>query len=123
MTDNELTHRITGAAIEAHKNLGPRLLESTYEECLAHELLPRNLRWERQKPFPVVYKQTKVEYGFRIDLLVECKIVVEFKSVAGFAPIHEAIVQTYLRLSGRRLGLRINFNVPTLNDGLRRTML
>src|ERR1700687_3765998 len=100
MTDNELTHAIIGAAIEVHKNLGPGLLESTYEECLSHELSLRNLRFERQKPIPVVYKQTKLECGYRIDLLVESKVVVELKSVEGFALIHEAIVLTYLRLAG-----------------------
>jgi GxxExxY protein len=123
MTDNELTHAIIGAAIEVHKNLGPGLLESTYEECLSHELSLRNLRFERQKPIPVVYKQTKLECGYRIDLLVESKVVVELKSVEGFAPIHEAIVLTYLRLAGHRLGLLINFNVPTLKDGIRRFVL
>src|ERR1700730_17507686 len=123
MTDNELTHAIIGAAIEVHKNLGPGLLESTYEECLSHELSLRNLRFERQKPIPVVYKQTKLECGYRIDLLIESKVVVELKSVEGFAPIHEAIVLTYLRLAGHRLGLLINFNVPTLKDGIRRFVL
>ena len=123
MTDNELTHAIIGAAIEVHKNLGPGLLESTYEECLSHELSLRNLRFERQKPILVVYKQTKLECGYRIDLLVESKVVVELKSVEGFAPIHEAIVLTYLRLAGHRLGLLINFNVPTLKDGIRRFVL
>ncbi len=123
MTDNELTHAIIGAAIEVHKNLGPGLLESTYEECLSHELLLRNLRFERQKPIPVVYKQTKLECGYRIDLLVESKIVVELISVEGFAPIHEAIVLTYLRHSGHKIGLLINFNVPTLRDGIRQFIL
>jgi GxxExxY protein len=123
MTVNELTHAIIGAAIEVHKNLGPGLLESTYEACLSHELLLRNLRFERQKSIPVVYKQTKLECGYRIDLLVESKIVVELKSVEGFAPIHEAIVLTYLRLSGHKIGLLINFNVPTLRDGIRRFIL
>jgi GxxExxY protein len=123
MTDNELTHAIIGAAIEVHKNLGPGLLESTYEEYLSHELSLRNLRFERQKPIPVVYKQTKLECGYRIDLLVESKVVVELKSVEGFAPIHEAIVLTYLRLAGQRLGLLIHFNVPTLKDGIRRFVL
>ena len=123
MTDNEITHAIIDAAMEVHKHLGPGLLESTYEACLAHELLLRNLRIERQKPIPVVYKQSKLECGYRIDLLVEGKIVVELKSVEGFAPIHEAIVLTYLRLSGHKLGLLINFNVATLKEGIRRFIL
>jgi len=120
MTDNEITHEIIGAAIAVHKELGPALLKSAYEECLAHELQLRNLRVERQRGLPVVYKQAKLECGYRIDLLVEGRIVVELKSIEGFAPIHEAIMLTYLRLSGHRLGLLINFNVRVLKDGIRR---
>ncbi len=123
MNDNEITHEIIGAAIEVHKHLGPGLLESAYEECLAHELQLRNLRVERQKAVPVVYKETKLECGYRIDLLVAGKIVVELKSVEALAPIHEAIILTYLRLSGHRLGLLINFNVNALKDGVRRFIL
>jgi GxxExxY protein len=96
------------------------LLESAYEECLAHELQLRKLRVERQKAVPVVYKETKLECGYRIDLLVEGRIVVELKSVEGLAPIHEAIVLTYLRMSDHRVGLLINFNVSVLKDGIRR---
>jgi GxxExxY protein len=120
MTDNEITHEIIGAAIEVHKHLGPGLLESAYEECLFHELQLRNLRVERQKAVPVVYKQTKLECGYRLDLLVEGRIVVELKSVDGLGPIHEAIILTYLRMSGHKLGLLINFNVSVLKDGIRR---
>jgi GxxExxY protein len=120
MTDNEITHEIIGAAIEVHKYLGPGLLESAYEECLAHELHLRNLRVERQKPVPVVYKETKLECGYRLDLPVEGRVVVELKSVEGLGPIHEAIILTYLRMSGHRLGLLINFNVSVLKDGVRR---
>jgi GxxExxY protein len=120
MTDNEITHQIIGAAMEVHKHLGPGLLESPYEECLAHELRLRNFRVERQKPVPVVYKQTKLECGYRLDLLVEGRIVVELKSVEGLGPIHEAIILTYLRMSGHKLGLLINFNVSVLKDGVRR---
>ena len=120
MTDTEITHAIIGAAIEVHKHLGPGLLESAYEECLAHELHLRNLRVERQKAVPVVYKQTKLECGYRIDLLVESRIVVELKSIEGLGPIHEAIILTYLRMSGHKLGLLINFNVSVLKDGVRR---
>jgi GxxExxY protein len=123
MTDNEITHAIIGAAIEVHEYLGPGLLESAYEECLFHELLLRNLRIERQKPITVVYKETKLECGYRIDLLVEDKIVVELKSVEGLAPIHDAIVLRYLRLSGHKLDLLINFNVATLKEGIRRLIL
>jgi GxxExxY protein len=123
MTDNEITREIIGAAIEVHKQLGPGLLESAYEECLAHELQLRNLTVERQKPVPVVYKQTKLECGYRIDLLIEGRIVVELKSVDGLAPIHDAIILTYLRLSGHRLGLLINFNVSVLKNGIGRFIL
>jgi len=120
MTDNEITHEIIGAAIEVHKHLGPGLLESAYEECLFHELQLRNLRVERQKAVPVVYKQTKLECGYRLDLLIEGRVVVELKSVEGLGPIHEAIILTYLRMSGHTLGLLINFNVSVLKDGVRR---
>lgn len=120
MTDNNITHEIIGAAIEVHKRLGPGLLESAYEVCLAHELSLRNLRVDRQVPVPVVYRETKLECGYRIDLLVEGRIVVELKSIESFAPIHEAVILTYLRLSGHKLGLLINFNVAILKDGVRR---
>lgn len=123
MTDNEITHEIIGAAIEVHKHLGPGLLESAYEECLSHELELRKLKVERQKPVPVVYKQTKLECGYRIDLLVEGRIVVELKSIEAIARIREAIILTYLRLSDHHLGLLINSNVPTLKDGIRRFIL
>ena len=120
MTDNDITHEIIGAAIEVHKRLGPGLLESAYEECFAHELRLRNLKVDRQVGVPVVYKETKLECGYRLDLLVEGRIVVELKSVESIAPIHEAIILTYLRLSGHKIGLLINFNVTALKDGVRR---
>jgi GxxExxY protein len=120
MTDNDITHGIIGAAIEVHKRLGPGLLESAYEECLAHELSLRNLRVDRQVGVPIVYRETKLECGYRIDLLIESRIVVELKSVESLAPIHEAIILTYLRLSGHKIGLLINFNVAILKDGVRR---
>jgi GxxExxY protein len=120
MTDNDITHEIIGAAMEVHKRLGPGLLESAYEECFAHELRLRNLKVDRQVGVPVVYKETKLECGYRIDLLVEGRIVVELKSVESIAPIHEAIILTYLRLSGHKIGLLINFNVAVLKDGVRR---
>ncbi len=119
MPDNELTHAIIGAAIEVHRQLGPGLLESAYEECLAREFVLRGIAFERQKPAPVVYKDVKLECGYRMDFLVAGRIVVELKAVEALAPIHEAIVLTYLRLSGSELGLLINFNVPMLKDGIR----
>jgi len=120
MTDNEITHEIIRAAMEVHKRLGPGLLESAYEECLSHELRLRNLKVEQQLGVPVVYKEVKLECGYRLDLLVEGRVVVELKSIVGLAPIHEAIILTYLRLSGHKIGLLINFNVTVLKDGVRR---
>jgi len=123
MTDIEITHQIIGAAIEVHKQLGPGLLESAYEECLTHELVLRNLKVDRQKPIPLIYKDAKLDCGYRLDLLVEGRIVAELKSIEALRPIHEAIILTYLRLSGHRLGLLINFNVAVLKDGVRRFVI
>jgi GxxExxY protein len=123
MTDNEITHEIIGAAIEVHKLLGPGLLESAYEACLCHEFATRKISFQKQKPIPLVYKEIKLDCGFRLDLLVEKRIVVELKSVDALAPIHEAIMLTYLRLSGHTLDLLINFNVSILKDGIRRFIM
>jgi GxxExxY protein len=123
MPDNDLTHAIIGAAIEVHKLLGPGLLESAYEECLAREFSLRGIRFERQKGVPVVYKDVKLDCGYRMDFLIDGNVVVELKSIESLAPVHEAIVLTYLRLSGCRLGLLINFNVPMLKEGIRRFAL
>ncbi|MGA9571553.1 MAG: GxxExxY protein [Candidatus Acidiferrales bacterium] len=120
MDNNSLTGAIIGAAIEVHKLLGPGLLESTYEECLAREFELRGIHYDRQKAVPVVYKDVKLDCGYRIDLVVEGQVVVELKTVESLAKIHEAIVLTYLRLSGCRIGLLINFNVLTLKQGIRR---
>ncbi|MGB2590565.1 MAG: GxxExxY protein [Candidatus Acidiferrum sp.] len=123
MLDSQITHEIIGAAIEVHRLLGPGLLESAYEECLARELLLRNVRFERQKPIPLVYKDVRLDCGYRIDLFVESSVVVELKSIEALAAIHEAIILTYIRLSGCRLGLLINFNVTVLKDGIRRYII
>ena len=120
MRDLELTRAIKGAAIEVHRVLGPGLLESAYEECLCRELTLKALRYERQKPVPVVYKDLKLECGYRLDLLVESRIIVELKAIEQIGPIHEAVVLTYLKLSGKSVGLLINFHVPVLKDGIRR---
>ena len=120
MDDAQLTHEIIGAAIEVHRVLGPGLLESAYEECLARELGLREIPFERQKPLPLVYKDVKLECGYRIDLLIDGRVVVELKAIDALAPIHDAIVLTYLRLSGCKIGLLINFNAVVLKDGLRR---
>jgi GxxExxY protein len=123
MPDNGLTQAIIGAAIEVHRLLGPGLLESAYEECFCHELHLRKLNFERQRPIPVVYKAVKLESGYRLDLLVEAKVIVELKSVEALGPLHEAIILTYMRLSDHHLGLLINFNVSMLKDGIRRYIL
>lgn len=123
MADNSLTSLIIGAAIEVHKTLGPGLLESAYEECLAREFVLRTIPFERQKPLPVVYKDVKLECGYRLDFLVGDGVIVELKAIESIAPVHEAIVLTYLRLSGCKLGLLINFNVAILKDGIRRYVL
>jgi len=123
MTDNEITHEIIGAAIEVHKLLGPGLLESAYEACLCHELAIRKISFQKQKPVPLVYKEIKLACGFRLDLLVEERVVVKLKSVDALGPIHEAIMLTYLRLSGHNLGLLISFNVSILKEGIRRFIM
>jgi GxxExxY protein len=120
MNSTDLTHRIIGAAIEVHRQLGPGLLESAYEECLCRELQLRHIKFDRQKPIPIVYKDVKLQCVYRIDILVEGSIVLELKSIEQLSPIHEAVVLTYLKLSGNTLGLLINFHVPVLKDGIRR---
>ena len=111
---NDLTERIIAAAIAVHHELGPGLLESAYEACLAHELHERNMLVERQKPLPLVYKSLRLECGYRIDLLVEHEVVVEVKSIERFEPVHGAQLVTYLRQSTCKVGLLINFNVKWL---------
>lgn len=118
-----LTEQIIGAAIEVHRTLGPGLLESTYAACLAHELTARGLDVAREVALPVLYKATRIDAGFRIDMVVAQAVVVELKAVEKLLPIHEAQLHTYLRLSGLRVGLLINFNVRVLEDGLVRRVL
>ncbi|MBI2191312.1 MAG: GxxExxY protein [Planctomycetes bacterium] len=120
---NKITETIIGAAIEVHKALGPGLLESAYEECLCRELSLREISFDRQKPLPIEYKGTKLDCGYRLDLLVAGAVVVEIKSVSAIEPIHEAQLLTYLKLGGWKLGLLINFNVPVPKDGIRRRIL
>lgn len=121
--EKELTDKIIGAAIEVHRELGPGLLESTYQTCLARELSLRNISFEQEAPLPVEYKGVRVECGYRLDFVVDRKVVVELKAVDAIHPVHEAQLLTYLKLSGCRVGLLINFNVPALKDGLRRRIL
>ena len=117
---NALSKRIIGAAIEVHRKLGPGLLESTYAACLCRELELRNISFESQKPLPLEYKGVRLDCGYRLDLLVAGQVVVEIKSVEALAPIHEAQLLTYLRLTGVKIGLLINFNVVVLKSGIRR---
>lgn len=123
MQFEQITKEIIGAAIEVHKALGPGLLESAYEECLAYELIQKGLKVERQKPVPVIYKEIKLDYGYRIDLLVEDSVIVELKSIEAFAPIHEAQILTYMKFAEKKVGLLINFNVTVLKNGLKRYVL
>jgi len=123
MENEALTEKIIGAAIEVHRELGPGLLESAYEAALAYELYLREIRFERQKEMPVRYKGFLIEEGYRLDLLVENQVVVELKAVTEMHPIFEAQLITYLRLSGHRVGLIVNFNVPRLKDGLIRRIV
>ena len=115
-----LTEQIIGAAIEVHRTLGPGLLESAYEECLCVELGLRDIRFRSQVELPVVYKEHRVDGGYRLDLVVEDSVVVEIKAVERLLPLHEAQLLTYLRLSGMATGLLLNFNDPVLKDGIRR---
>ena len=117
---NELSSQIIGSAIEIHKALGPGLLESAYEQCLSHELGLRQICFEPQKPLPVCYKDIELDCGYRLDILVEGRIIVELKSVERIEPIHHAQLLTYLRLSNLKLGLLLNFNVPVMKDGINR---
>lgn len=121
--EDKLSNQIIGAAIEVHKQLGPGLLESAYEECLAYELSLRQLCVERQKPVAIAYKELQLECGFRVDLLVEDLVVVELKAVQQIVPVHEAQLLTYLKLTGCKLGLLLNFNVPLLRQGIKRMAL
>ena len=115
---NQLSSKIIGAAIEVHKALGPGLLESAYEECLCHELNENNLSFERQKALPVVYKRKRLNCGYKLDIVIENTIILELKACDQIEPIHKAQLLTYLRLSGLKLGLLLNFNVPVMRDGI-----
>ncbi|MCB0468543.1 MAG: GxxExxY protein [Aequorivita sp.] len=120
MTENEISSKIIGASIEVHKQLGPGLLESTYEICLGHELKLMGLEVKQQVPLPVIYKDVKLNAGYRIDMIVENKVIIEIKSVDALAPIHTAQILTYLKLKDLKLGLLINFNEIKVIDGLKR---
>lgn len=120
---SELTQRIIGACIEVHSALGPGLLESAYQTCLALELEHRGLPFERERSIPVIYRDKQVDSAYRIDLIVDDAVIVEAKSVAQLLPVHEAQLLTYLRVSSKRVGLLVNFNARTVRAGLRRLAL
>ena len=118
-----LTDQVIGFAIEVHRHLGPGLLESAYEECLCYELNENRLAFKRQVPLPVIYKSVRLDCGYRIDRVVENRLILELKASERRLPIHEAQVLTYMKLSGIHTGLLLNFNTPVLKDGIRRLML
>jgi len=120
MEINQITEKIIGCAIEVHKELGPGLLESAYEECLFYELTKAGLKAERQVPVPVIYKEIKLECGYRMDILVEKKVIIELKTVDAFIPVHEAQILTYMKFAKKEIGLLINFNVTLLKNGIKR---
>jgi GxxExxY protein len=120
MDINDLTGKVIGAAIEVHKTLGPGLLESAYEECLCYELSQIDACFERQKELSINYKGIKLNCGYRLDILITNKLIIELKSCEALLPIHEAQILTYLKLTGVKVGVLINFNVPVLRDGIKR---
>ena len=117
---NEITEKIIGAAIEVHRSLGPGLLESAYEECLAHELMLRGVGFKRQQSLPVTYKSVRLDCGYRLDFVVSQRVILEIKAVERILPIHEAQLLTYLRLSRLKWGLLLNFHTSVLKQGIRR---
>jgi GxxExxY protein len=120
MTENEISNKIIGIAIDVHRSLGPGLLESAYKECLYYRLRKEGLVVEKEKPMPLIYEEVKLECGYRIDILVESKVVIEVKSVEALNEVHLAQTLTYMKLGGYKLGLLVNFNVSLLKDGIRR---
>jgi GxxExxY protein len=118
-----LTEKIIGFAIEVHRQLGPGLLESAYEECLCYELKQSGIQFRRQVALPVVYKAVRLDCGYRMDIVVDQQVIIELKTVERLLPIHEAQMLTYMKLSGIRTGLLLNFNSAVLKDGIRRLML
>ena len=123
MEFDELSNQVIGCALEVHRNLGPGLLESTYEQCLAYEMKVADMRFKLQHPLPVEYKGIKLDCGYRIDVFIEDRIIVELKSVDKILPIHQAQLLTYMKLAGISIGLLINFNVKYLKDGIKRMVL
>jgi GxxExxY protein len=122
MTENEISHIIMGAALEVHKALGPGLLESAYKECMAYKLRVSGLFIEKEKPMPLIFEEVKLDCGYRMDILVEQKVVIEIKSVDAINDVHLAQILTYLKLGDYKLGLLINFNVVLIKLGVRRVI-
>lgn len=120
MTENEISKIIFDCALKVHKSLGPGLLESAYEECLYYELNKIGLKVEKQKPLPLVYENVKLEIGYRVDIIVDNKVIIEIKSVEALNDVHLAQVLTYLKLSNTKLGMLINFNVTLIKNGIKR---
>jgi len=123
MEFDALSNRVIGCALEVHRALGPGLLESSYEQCLAYELSLAKIAFELQRPLPIDYKGIRLDCGYRVDVLVEDALILELKAVDALLPIHEAQLLTYLRLSGKRTGILINFNVELLKRGIKRMVL
>ena len=122
MNENELSNRVIGLAIEVHKALGPGLLESAYKECLYYEIAKAGIYVEKEKPMPLIYEQVNLECGYRLDLLIEKRLVIEIKSVEALNDVHLAQTLTYMKLGNYKLGLLINFNVIRLKDGIKRVI-
>jgi len=122
MTENEISNIVIGLAIEVHKSLGPGLLESAYKECLYYKIMRSGLNVEKEKPMPLIFEEVKLDCGYRIDILVENKVVIEIKSVEALNDVHLAQTLTYMKLGNFKLGLLINFNVVLLKDGIRRVV-
>lgn len=120
MTENEIANKVIGLAIEVHRSLGPGLLESAYKECLFADLTRKGFAVEKEKPMPIVYKDGRLDHGYRLDILVENKVVIELKTVETLTDVHIAQILTYLRLGGYKLGLLINFHVALLKHGIKR---
>lgn len=122
MTENEIATKVIGCAIQVHKNLGPGLLESAYEECLFYEINKSGLEVKKQKALPLIYEEIKLDVGYRLDILVEKKLIIEVKAVEALNDVHLAQVLTYLKLSNCKLGLLMNFNVAKMADGIKRVV-
>jgi GxxExxY protein len=123
MNEDELSNVIIGAAIDVHRHLRPGLLETAYQQCLARELSLRNIAFETEKAIPVKYKGVNLDCGYRLDFMVEDKVILELKAVEKLLPIHDAQMLTYLKLTGSKLGILLNFNAPVMRDGIKRVVL